>query len=342
MVKCPFCSAEIPLRPQAGEHAVLVACSQCKNPVVLRREGGKSVADLPQGVRDIREQAREGSVGEAILKLLPLVIERLPVLPEIAHRVVTMTRDPDVSMGDLAEVIREDQVIAVGVLQMANSAAYGGMTEIKDLNAACSRLGMKTINNAVQAIANRRVYTTTNPQYLAMMQNLWHHALATAYCAHEIAVLLAEPGADVFFIAGLIHDIGKVPLLDMVANEDMPAFEPLRQSQEVFEEVLEAYYGLIGLQVVEHWQLPAEFAVAAFCHAQPETAPDEAWLGLVHTVSLASEVADLSGFGEAEGDVSLMGHPSARYLGLNDLKLAGLRVDLEDKLAPYLDITKAS
>ena len=177
------------------------------------------------------------------------------------------------------------------------------------------------------------------------MTNLWRHAVASAHCAHEIGAMLAEPHAEVLFVAGLVHDIGKVLLLDLVANPLNDAkvsagIETLKQSPELIEEFIEDYSSLIGLHIVQHWELPPEFAIATFCQGHIECVPDDSWLSLVHIVGLGSAIAEASGFGISGEPPSLLGHPATKFLGLNDLKLATLRVDLEEKIQPLVEVAE--
>jgi len=317
---------------------VLTSCEHCMNPLVLSREGPEVRLVAPEGGRDIRDVAREGSIGAELITMFPEAIERLPVWPEVAQRALEAARNPESSTADLAAIIQRDQAITLRVLKVANSAFYGGLEEIKDLKTACSRLGLKKICGVVLAIANGPVYRVENPAFRGTMRVLWRHALASAHCAYEIANMLAEPGADTFYVAGLVHDVGKVLLLGLVADEEAEVAETLRQSPELFAEVLEGYSAFLGFHIVRRWNLPAEFAIAVYCHAHVEATPDDQWLSLVHTVALASEVANVSGFGLEDTDVSLVSHPSNRFLGLSDMKLATLRVDIEDELAPLLSL----
>ena len=69
-----------------------------------------------------------------------------------------------------------------------------------------------------------------------------------------------------------------------------------------------------------------------------DAVPDTGWLTLVHTVALANAIANVAGYGLGKKDVSLLGMPSSKFLNIKDTRLAALRVDLEDKLAPLLQI----
>lgn len=339
MVTCPFCEKELASVPKPGPGSVLGVCGACMNPVAFRAHPMGWVPAKPAGVQDVRQFASEGSIGGEILKALPEAIENLPVLPEIAHRIMNLLRDPDMDLQHLAALINEDPVIALRILKLANSAMYGGLTEIKDLKAACSRLGMRVVANAVQAVANGRLYQSVEPQYKAPMETLWRHAVASAHCANEIAVMLAEPCADIHFVAGLVHDVGKVLLLDVIAHHSAPIFTSLRETPVLMEEVLDNYHALVGLHIVHHWNLPPEFAVSTFCHEKPESVPDESWTPLIHTVTLASAIANVSGFGfEPRSMISLVSLPSAKFLNVNDVRLATLRIDLEDKVTPLLEL----
>ena len=338
MATCPFCETDGPAERTGEPYAILAACKQCMNPYVLRHDGAAFETSPCKGQQDIREIAKAGSIGAELLEAFPEAVESLPILPEVARRIMGMVRDPDMSVDDLAEVINQDQVIALKILQLANNALFGGLTEIRDVGAACGRLGMRNVSNAVQAVANGRLYRTTVPKYLAMMQALWRHAVATAHCASELAVLLAEPRSEVLFLGGLTHDVGKVVLLDIIGSANGPAIERLRQSPDLVGEAMRGYHGLMGLHVAQHWGLPPEFGITAFCHGQPDTVPHESWLTTVHIVALATSLATASGYGlSEEGGPSLLSHPSSKFLGLNDIKLATLRVDLEDKLAPLIE-----
>ena len=342
MTNCPFCAKALSIMVKPVQRPILSVCHACMNPLVLHYDGAAWNALGPKGVQDIRAVAQAGSIGEELMQIIPRAIENLPILPEIARRIMTMIRDPEISLQDLIDLINQDQVVALKILKLANSPVYGGLTEIKDLRSACARLGTRVIANTVQAIANGRLYTAKNPLYAELMTALWGHALASAQCASDLAVMTAEPCADTLFVAGLIHDVGKVLLLDVVTNQNSPTMRTLRETPELLDEVLGGYHALIGLHIVQRWNLPPEFGVTTFCHDHFSAVPDDSWLSQVHIVALASAVANGAGFGAPEEGASLLSHPSTKFLGITDIRLASLRIDLEDKVKPLLDITGAS
>ena len=335
MMNCPYCNHESGAQPNDG----LTVCVACMNPFVITMHGHSAKTTAPAGAQDIREMAKPGSIGGEIIKALPKSLSELPVLPEISQRVMKELREPEMSMQDLAEIIRQDQAIAIKILQLANSAMYGGLQEIRDLNAACARLGTRTIANAVQAVANGNLYITGNQTFREHMQQLWRHALASAHCSYEIANVLAEPRADELFVAGLIHDIGRAVLLDVVANQYRGVLADLRNSPDLLEEVFESYSPLVGLNVVIKWNLPPEFRMTTYFLRNAHNVPSEPARVLTNIVALGEAVAETSGYGLGMNITSLLGMPAARALGMTDMKLAIVRTELDDKLAALLEIS---
>ena len=335
MMHCPYCNQESAAQPNEG----LAVCAVCMNPFVIMAQGHSVKATAPAGAQDIREIAKPGSIGGEILKALPKSLAELPVLPEISQRVMKKLRDPEMSMTDLAEIIRQDQAIAIKILQLANSAMYGGLQEIRDLNAACARLGSRTIANAVQAVANGNLYITGNQVFRDHMQQLWRHALASAHCSYEIANVLAEPRADELFVAGLIHDIGRAVLLDVVANQYRGVLADLRNSPDLLDEVFESYSPLVGLNVVIKWNLPPEFRMTTYFLRDAQNVHNEPARVLTNIVALGEAVAETSGYGLGMNVTSLLGMPAARALGMTDMKLAMVRADLDEKLSGLLEIS---
>ena len=338
-LKCPYCSEEVRAPVAAGEESILAGCSGCFNPFEISRSDGTSRTKILSGTGDVREIAMEGSIGGEVMRCLPGVLDDLPVLPEISQRVMALTSNPNVSMTELAGFIREDQVIAATVLKAANSAVYGGLQRIAELDAACTRLGMRTIANIVQTAANGRLFQTNDPNLLDMMKRLWRHSVVTAYCANEIAVMLCEPRPDAFYLAGLFHDIGKIALLEIVSGAKGGPVGELRGSPGLLEDVLTNFHCMVGMHVVQKWALPNEFRLTTYFHDRAASVPVESWSRPVHIVSLANLVAKACGFSmkEEEERFSLLGHPSAGYLNMTDIKLANLRVTVEEKFESLLE-----
>ncbi|MBI2422462.1 MAG: HDOD domain-containing protein [Candidatus Hydrogenedentes bacterium] len=338
MANCPFCNTPPPAAYTSTERCELFACGACFNPYIIRRDGNSTAGEIPENTQDIRLIAPEGSLGHAILSILPQAFDKLPVMPEISMKILQMLRDPEMSMTDLATLIRQDPVVALTIMKLANSPVYGGLQEIKDLNAACARLGSKTIANTVQVVANSNLFITGDKRLKNVMRALWRHSVATAHCAFEVAKLLAEPRAESLFLGGLLHDIGKVVLLDIVTGSYSGAIASLRMTPELLDEVVQSFHPLVGLHLAQHWDLPPEFGAIAYAHHEPERAPREDWLPLAHIVSMANAVAKVEGYGmRGKEDILLLSHPSARYLNFNDMKLATLRVDISEKLEALLD-----
>lgn len=335
MISCPFCSQASSVQPSEG----LTICVACMNPFLMAAQGNETKTSAPEGAQDVREITKPGSIGGEILKALPKAIEELPVLPEISQRIMKLLRDPEMSMTGLADLIRQDQVVAVRILKLANSAMYGGLQEIKDLNAACARLGTRSIANAVQAVANGNLYITGNEMFRDHMKQLWRHAVATAHCAAEIANVLAEPRSDEVFVAGLIHDIGRVVLLDILANQYRGVLADLRNTPELLDEVFSGYGPLVGLHVIIKWNLPPEFRMTTYFLRNPNGVPTEPARTLTNIVILAEAVAEVSGYGLGMQISSILSLPAARALGMTDMKLAMVRADLDEKLAALLEIS---
>lgn len=313
----------------------LHACHACGNPYFAEWEHAALFCKPLADVRDLRQIAPPGSIGGAILEAMPQAIDRLPVLPEISQRIMLLLRDPNSSMKDVTELVRQDQVIALSIMKMANSAMYGGLTEMKDLNGACTRLGMKAIANVVQTVASNNLFVTGDKRLKGFMKKLWRHSIATAHCANSIAVSMAEPRSETLFFAGLVHDIGKVLLLDIITGQYTGAIANLRVTADLLREVIDSFHPLLGLHVAQHWNLPAEFGAILYLHHNPGASPYEEWTPMIHTVALANLIAKVEGFGLYEvGETFLTSDVSSRYLNMSDIKLAGLRVDLADMLEP--------
>jgi HD-like signal output (HDOD) protein len=298
------------------------------------RGGPATAAFTLPGVRDIRTIASDQSYGGRVLHRLRNSATELPVLPEISRRVSQVINNEKASMSDLARILREDSAIAANVLRVANSAAYGGLHTISELTAACSRLGQKTVANVVQSVASKSIFSSDDPVVGSMMEKLWRHSVAVAHFSAGVGAALSMPKTDALYLQGLFHDIGKLAILSVCRGADTKASANGHLTDELLMEVIDAYHRLAGLHMLIHWNLPAEFLLTAYYHEDPDCAPGDTHRRALHVVSLANKLAYVSGlgFGEDSSDESLMDHPSTSFLQLSDIKLASIRVDLEEKL----------
>ena len=127
---------------------------------------------------------------ETALNELKTIVENgdidVPVLPETAHKVMTLTQDPDSDALQLANIIQSDPTMGGHVMRIANSAAYTPNSNLVSIEQAIARLGMSEISNiALSTSLNSKIFDT--PGYETHIDTIWKHSLATALWSKEVA-----------------------------------------------------------------------------------------------------------------------------------------------------------
>ena len=335
---CPTCQRPLPPETSTARPSRLVGCSYCLNIALVEYGEIGRCATALDGVPPLGQLAPVGSVMEAVLKHLNAALAELPVLPEVPMRVLQMMHDPLTSMTDLAEVIDEDAAISLKVLRISNSALYAGTHQIKDLHVACARLGMRTVANVVHTISQHNVYRTDKPAFRSAMKLLWQHAIASAHSAEAIGAKVAPGKFPAAFIAGLVHDIGKVVLLDILSRRYKGRLGQLTESKELLAKVLHHFHSYAGTHVVQYWKLPPEFTFTTFYADRPENLQEHPYYELSQIVSLASALADSLDYGFSPRVADVYEHPSLGVLGIDASTLGELKERLAEELETTMEI----
>jgi putative nucleotidyltransferase with HDIG domain len=195
----------------------------------------------------------------------PFVPSKLPVLPLAASRLL-QTSDESASVTQLELIAGSDPALAAQLLSAANSAFYGSRCRIHRLRDALMRLGVPTGRKVLMAASFSAVFATKH------LQALWTHSQEVAAAAYELAALCGAD-ADSAFVAGLLHDLGRVAFT--VFPEPMQSAErswlaagfPL-----IYAETM-AYgsdHASFGAELLRSWRLPEEIAAAVAHHHRPE------------------------------------------------------------------------
>lgn len=176
----------------------------------------------------------------------------VPLLPETASKVVTLSQDPESDATELAQLIQADPTLAGHVMRIANSAAYTPSASLVSLQQAITRLGMNLISEiALAASISSKMFSA--PGFSSHIDQIWRHALATALWGKEVA-RAARRSVEATFLCGLLHSIGKPVALQEIS--DICAKEGLTLSEDEVMKITEHYHFHIALAVLEEWGMP--------------------------------------------------------------------------------------
>lgn len=185
-----------------------------------------------------------------------------PTLPEVALRVRKLVEDPNVTTVQVSRVISADATLTSRLLQVANSAMFSGMPALDNIKAAVNRLGLALVRNMVTCVVMRSIYSPRySPAIKLQLQELWRHSTKVAAFSHAIAKRFSNLRRDEAMLAGLIHDIGTLPILTRAAKIPDIANDP-----EKLQLVLERLHGDIGRLVLQAWRFPEALVTVAAEH----------------------------------------------------------------------------
>jgi len=227
----------------------------------------------------------------------PWALINLPPFPAVAMRILQLLAREDVGMKELSTQIQADPALSSELLKLANSPLFGFRSEVRTVLQATALLGAQRVK-ALALTIGMRVYLTESFQIPALLAS-WRHSLATALLGEELArVSLMEK--DFAYLAGLLHDIGRLAL-GMIKPVEYASL--LASADKGLAEVLQSERALFGMDhcqagrwLAESWKLPGEFGEVAARHH----APANEKFGIVTLVHHACRMADALGF-EAVG-----------------------------------------
>ena len=159
----------------------------------------------------------------------------LPVFSHIALELQDRLSRDTYNMSDISEIIHKDQTLATQILKVGNSAFFRGLKPVMTIQDTIVRLGIKNIVDIVMMVTQKQAYRSERQSLNGLMDRLWRHALAAALVCRYLANRLSlDKTSEVGFLAGLIHDIGKLPLVKII--EDLQKSESL--PGEISEELI--------------------------------------------------------------------------------------------------------
>ena len=184
----------------------------------------------------------------------------LPSLPEIYLRVSEQLEDETSTVQKIGDTVQNDPAITTRVLKMVNSAYYGTPNEVASVSQAVSLLGRERLKHILIGSVLRGVFSVQeNPAF--SMQVFWQHSIKTAIIARQLAThvsVIQEP--ESMFTAGLLHDIGKLLLINKFPERMLAAEEYAIQKRV---DVLSAELSQVGVThtavgeaLMQHWGLP--------------------------------------------------------------------------------------
>ena len=209
---------------------------------------------------------------EKRLSLLKSHINRMTPLSPTVTKVITICNQRDTSPGDVSRVISVDPVLMGKVLRLINSAYYGLPQKVTSIVRAIIMLGLNTVKNMLLSTAimstlgNRRNFNALE------MIEFWKHSLAVGVTAKLIAKKRRLPPEiqEEYFIGGLLHDIGKIPLNNRFSEEYHQAMDlsedthqPLYLSEN---QMLGTNHALVGRLIAENWNLGNDITDTIYQH----------------------------------------------------------------------------
>jgi len=211
------------------------------------------------------------------LTILDHYIRQLPPFPATVNKVMEICRDVDTSPTDLTKVISLDPVLTGKVMQLVNSAYFGISREIISLVRAVVMLGMNTVKNLVLGATVMSAFGTRKNFRALNMDMFWKHSLGVGVIAKLIAQKrnIDNKLLEGYFIAGLLHDIGKIPLNSKFSDEYLNILEILeKEPQPLFvseKQLLGIDHAYVGNLIAEKWKLGEEISDTITYHHAPET-----------------------------------------------------------------------
>jgi len=222
-------------------------------------------------------------------------VAQIPSLSGILEELVRLAQHPASGAPHFEKVIRQDPVLAGKLLQVANSTLYAREKDVKTITEAVVLLGLDQIRSLIFAATGSKLLAQKLEWYGYEGTGLWLHSIACAHAARFVAAAagMNRRSAEQMYVAGLVHDVGKVmlggALRELAPEFGAPLHVPHLGVTDIEEAHLSFSHAEAGDLIGRHWHLQAEQLAALRYHHDPASAGEHTWAAaIVHVADVVS------------------------------------------------------
>ena len=208
--------------------------------------------------------------------LLHIVLEKIAGLKNFRAqhiRLQNILGDPAIQMNDLSKIILSDPIMTAQILRMANSSYFGMQQKIDSISHALMILGLQNIKNLMYREGMRQLFQAGSAQKREAVAALWQHSAITSVCASSLHNLFEGLNMGALFTLGIIHDIGKLIILELPQAQDLGSsfWDKFPSDVSILEEdqLFGINHAVIGGLVLENWSLSELMGSAVKMHHAP-------------------------------------------------------------------------
>jgi HD-like signal output (HDOD) protein len=226
----------------------------------------------------------------------------VPSLPEIFIRVNEAVNNPRSSLEDVGKVISEDTGLTARLLKIVNSAFYGFPSQIDTISRAVTIVGTQQLRDLALATSVIRLFRGI-PHDLLDMESFWRHSVACGIAARILATYRREANVERFFVAGILHDIGRLIICLKRGDHIREVLPRVREGNHTLRqlemEVLGYDHASVGGALIQAWKLPASLEEVILCHHSPlESSRYPVEAAVIHAADIITHALQLGNSGE--------------------------------------------
>ena len=177
----------------------------------------------------------------------------LPSMPEVALKINQAVQDESLDIQEIADIVQSDPMIAARAVQVANSAMYVGSQPVQTIKRAVQRIGLRAMRAIVMSVTLRNLYTPKSPLIKKKMISYYQHSVRIGVISHAITKKVKGFDPEQAFLAGLIHDIGIVPILIRADNHD-----EVKNNAELLDKIIDSLKTKVGAMLLKQWKFERE------------------------------------------------------------------------------------
>ena len=222
-------------------------------------------------------------------KKIERFIEKMPSLSTTVGKVLEICSRTDASPNELNKVISLDPVLTGQVLMLINSSYYSLINKVTSLTRAITMLGVNTVKNMALSTAIIKSVAGAKKSKALPVSQFWAHSIGVGVSAKLLAMANDVPvlEREELFVAGLLHDLGKVPFGDEYIEVLRVAKQQQRPLLEVEREMMGIDHQEVGVLIAEKWQLNRVMTTSIGCHydisqAEPDLQQQIAYVALAN------------------------------------------------------------